>query len=226
MVSLNFWSNASSKAVASTSESRDTLPQSHVDPQSVADTVAPAASVAPSPTVEQPEDASTPAAVSETGPPTVERPARRSFYGLRRHSDHKPMVTTEQERKKERQVPGELKHAVLLNVSSSRSDKRAKKSAEIVRSLIVGPKSISPVSKKTKPLSKTQMNKVKSDLAKPKSANKVIAQLRQLDLDSTPSTIAQPHSKGPIHAVCLDSSEEEIGKRHFLASRQILALET
>lgn len=147
-------------------------------------------------------------------------PARRSFNFFQSRADHdhhKPIVTTEQERKKERQAVHDLKHAVLSQTSSSKSDKRAKESADIVRSLIIGHNSITPASKKTKPLTKAQLNKVKSDLGKPKSANKVIARLRQLDFDSNTSSlpVAQSRATRPIHAVCLDVPDEEAGQRHF-----------
>ena len=121
----------------------------------------------------------------------------------------------------------DLKRAIRSSSGSpSKSEKRAKESAEIVRALIIGPNSISPASKKSKPLSKAQLDKVKSELAKPKSANKVISQLRNLDLvtnTSTPLLVApipsQPPTKGkvrgPIHAVCLDETDEDVEKHHF-----------
>jgi hypothetical protein len=121
----------------------------------------------------------------------------------------------------------DLKRAIRSGSGSpSKSEKRAKESAEIVRALIIGPNSISPASKKSKPLSKAQLDKVKSELAKPKSANKVISQLRNLDLitsASSPLLVApipgQPPTKGkargPIHAVCLDETDEDVEKHHF-----------
>lgn len=223
MVSFNFWSNATSQAVQSNSSDTQKAPSpdSHLDTQAALGVSKSTVPVQTSPVEDQPQGLSVPNFVSEPVPPSrasaIERPNRRSFNPFQRHTERKPMMTTEQEQKKERRVVEEVKHAAVLDAPSSRSNKRAKQSAEIVRSLIIGPTSISPVSKKTRPLSRTQLNKVKSDLAKPKSANRVIAQLRQLDLNSSSSSLilAQPRSKGPIHAVCLDSSEEDIGKRHF-----------
>jgi hypothetical protein len=121
----------------------------------------------------------------------------------------------------------DLKRGIRLHSGTrSKSEKRAKESAEIVRALIVGPNSISLASKKPQALSKVQLDKVKSELAKPKSANKVISQLRNLDLITdvlaplpvTP-TPSQPTTggkrRGPIHAVCLDQTDEDVVKHHF-----------
>lgn len=212
MVAFSFWSNASSRAVDTTIYNALPKPTAEVQPVSEAVGDVENAIEKPSPI------ASTPPETVPTSPtsPTSHVSPRRSFNLFSRRTYQKPMVTTEQERKKEHRVTEEFKHAILLN-TSSRSDKRAKESAEIVRSLIVGPNSINLPSKKTKPLSKAQMDKVKSDLTKPKSANRVIAQLRRLDLDASASSpsVVKPRSQGPIQAVCLDSSEEEIGQRHF-----------
>jgi len=62
-------------------------------------------------------------------------------------------------------------------------------------------------------------------LAKPKSANKVISQLRNLDLVTNQSgtlSVAdasnQPtgNSRGPIHAVCMDKTDEDVEKHDFV----------
>jgi hypothetical protein len=120
----------------------------------------------------------------------------------------------------------DLKRAIRArSAAGSKSEKRAKESAEIVRALIIGPTSISPTSKKPQALTKVQLEKVKSELAKPKSANKVISQLRNLDLATDPSApfsaadaSSQPTGKGqgPIHAVCLDQTDEDVEKDHFV----------
>ena len=127
------------------------------------------------------------------------------------------------------------KHGVVCNLkrvirsqsgSRSKSEKRAKESAEIVRALIIGPNSISPTAKKPQALSKVQLDKAKSELAKPRSANKVISQLRNLDLiTDAPASLpvtpipSQPTTngkgRGPIHAVCLDQTDEDVEKYHF-----------
>jgi len=131
-----------------------------------------------------------------------------------------------------------LKRAILSHSGSrSKSEKRAKESAEIVRALIIGPNSISPASKKPQALSKVQLDKVKSELAKPKAANKVISQLRNLDLvtdASAPLPVVdvpgQPNTagrhRGPIHAVCLDMTDEDAEKQHFAQLKPDVPSET
>lgn len=129
---------------------------------------------------------------------------------------HKQVLIIEREQRKERRVLDDLKHVVLSDAISSQSDKSAMRSAEIVRSLIVGTNTTSLAPMNAKPLSKTQLGKVKSDLSKPKSANKVISHLRRLDVASNSSiTAATPAPKGPIHAVCLCASDEEVARTHF-----------
>lgn len=98
----------------------------------------------------------------------------------------------------------------------------AKKSAEIIRTLIIGPASISPSSKKPQAISKAQLSKVKSELEQPKSANKVIVQLRNLNLASQKSALlpigpnnATGTGCGPIRAVCLHQVDEDVWKNHF-----------
>jgi hypothetical protein len=213
MVAFRFWSSVSPRAADATIH--DTLPKPSPEVQPVPEAAGNGENAVekPSPSASIPPET---VPTSSTSPIPHVSP-KTSFNLFPRRTYQKPMVTTEQERKKEYQVREELKHAILLGTSSSRSDKRAKKSAEIVRSLIVGPNSINLPSKKTNPLSKAQMDKIRSDLTKPKSANRVIAQLRRLDFDApAPSpSVAKPRPRGPIQAVCLDSSEEEIGQHHF-----------
>jgi hypothetical protein len=94
------------------------------------------------------------------------------------------------------------------------SDKRAQESALIVRSLIVG-----PAQDPGKVVAPAQVNKVKSQLMEPKSANKIIAALRALPGwtygvgDTAGAAVVQPH--GPIHAVCLPYTEQEAHDLHF-----------
>jgi len=68
---------------------------------------------------------------------------------------------------KKHNIIRDLKRAIRSGSGSpSKLERRAKESAEIVRTLIIGPNSISPASKKS-PLSKGQLYKVKSKLASP-----------------------------------------------------------
>jgi len=99
----------------------------------------------------------------------------------------------------------------------SKSDKKAKKSALLVRSLIVGP-TASESSTNSVVAGKPQLSKVKSQLIQPKTANKVIAQLRALPVsnDSTSTTRESGRTaEGPIHAVCLEHTEAEEDALHF-----------
>ncbi|KAI0088032.1 hypothetical protein BDY19DRAFT_891932 [Irpex rosettiformis] len=110
-------------------------------------------------------------------------------------------------------------------VRISSADKKAKESAVIVRSLIVGPHGILPPNaKSTKPISKPKIEKVKSQLLNPKTANRVIAQLRALpsyaeSLPDKESGEAVEHTtlatSPPIHAVCLPLTDTEADEKHF-----------
>ena len=194
-------------------------------------------------------DTQQPTAAISTKPITLEipepRPRKTSIRSglslLRRstdHHQHKPMLDAVHVQQKKRGVLYDLKRAIRSHSGSpSKSEKRARESAEIVRALIIGPNSISPASKKPQALSKVQLNKVKSELAKPKSANKVIVQLRNLDLvtdASAPLPVAdvpsQPTAaikrRGPIHAVCLDKTDEDVEKQYFVQLKPDVPLET
>ncbi|KZT26845.1 hypothetical protein NEOLEDRAFT_1177422 [Neolentinus lepideus HHB14362 ss-1] len=146
---------------------------------------------------------------------------RFSFRGLALFGgrvDHKQQLSTIDERlKKDRAAEAYTKYSV----KQSSSDRRAKESALVVRSLIVGPSSITPSSAMVKAVTKPQVKKVKAQLLEPKSANKVIAQLRQLPLAEGPlangPSKSEPRIKshGPIHAVCLPCTDIEAQERHF-----------
>lgn len=93
------------------------------------------------------------------------------------------------------------------------TDKHAKKSALALRSLIVGPTS-TLASQNTMP----NLANIKSQLLQPKTANKVIANLKNLppcdDLDD-PLHADASGAKGPIHAVCLAYTDAEADALHF-----------
>ena len=95
----------------------------------------------------------------------------------------------------------------------SSTDKRAKNSALALRSLIVGPTS-TLASQNTTP----NLANIKSQLLQPKTANKVIANLKKLppcdDLDD-PLHADASGAKGPIHAVCLAYTDTEADALHF-----------
>jgi len=93
----------------------------------------------------------------------------------------------------------------------SSSDKRAKESATVVRSLILGPPSSSDP-KVSKAVAIPQISKVKTQLMQPKSANKVISHLRRLSVQDQEES---GQSTRPIHAVCLSHTDEEEEILHF-----------
>ncbi len=149
------------------------------------------------------------------------RPLSFKFLNNQDDEDHKPALSLEKEQKKKLQVDDDrTKRAVRV----SSADKKARESAVIVRSLIVGPTGIVPPSgKAAKPISKVKAEKVKSQLLNPKTANRVIAQLRALPsfAESLPSkengeiehtTLA---ASVPIHAVCLPITDTEAEEKHF-----------
>ncbi|KAK7045570.1 hypothetical protein VNI00_007402 [Paramarasmius palmivorus] len=130
------------------------------------------------------------------------------------HNKHKYTLSSVEEHQKK-----EKAHAALskrLAKPMSRSEKRAEESALLVRTLIVGPSKASPsVSAIT---AKPQMSKLKSQLLKPKSANKVINHLRNLPVaDDVHPEHTHPRGKGcsPIHAVCLEHTDVEEHDMHF-----------
>ncbi|KIK97115.1 hypothetical protein PAXRUDRAFT_825287 [Paxillus rubicundulus Ve08.2h10] len=93
------------------------------------------------------------------------------------------------------------------------SEKRAKESATIVRSLIIGDHNTSQQTKTKKAkTSRSDIARVKSQLLQPKSASKVITQLRALP--AHPGNTAT-NTTLPIRAVCLDICDEEAHEQHF-----------
>ncbi len=104
--------------------------------------------------------------------------------------------------------PGRLK---LLSAFSN-ADSRAKQSALVVRSLMVGQDTDEGgVASPQVPISSAQLKNVKALLMKPKTANEVIAQLKALPAFPDSSS----HANEPIQAVCLPYSDEEADSKHF-----------
>ena len=112
----------------------------------------------------------------------------------------------------------------------ARSEKRAHKSALVVRDLIVGPfaapSAAPPRSSKIAAAavpSRKRMQKVEAQLLQPKSAKKVIAELRQLPSSDVPVVVGKTpsgedvrvHPCGPIHAVCLPYTDAEAEEKRF-----------
>jgi hypothetical protein len=100
----------------------------------------------------------------------------------------------------------------------SRADRRAKQSALIVRSLIVGQDTEEGgVAPRQVPISSAQLKNVKGQLLKPKTANKVIAELRALP--AFPNSAL--HASKPIQAVCLPYGDEEADTKRFGTLRNV-----
>ncbi|KAF9268861.1 hypothetical protein L218DRAFT_852763 [Marasmius fiardii PR-910] len=130
---------------------------------------------------------------------------------------HKAILTGVKEHKKESNAAAALSKRVAFS-RRSKSEKRAKESALIVRSIIVGPSASSPTV--TPVVAKPRMNKLKSDLSKPKTANKVIAQLRSLPVSDPKDDLSKGHTTSakpcaPIHAVCLEHPDKQEEELHF-----------
>ena len=100
----------------------------------------------------------------------------------------------------------------------SSSDRRAKQSALIVRSLIVGQDADEGgLSSPHVPVSHAQLKDIKAHLSKSKSAGKVIAQLRALPALSNSSSSASE----PIQAVCLPYTDQEADEKHLSRLRDL-----
>lgn len=107
-----------------------------------------------------------------------------------------------------------LKPSSKPTLAASTSDRRAQNSALTLRSLIVG--STSTTTRQTTPLiTKFDLSSIKSQLMEPKTANKVIAQLKALPASDDPLHTHKSGTQGPIHAVCLAYTDAEADALHF-----------
>ena len=139
----------------------------------------------------------------------------RSFGLLARGTDRRPALSAIQEQEKKGHA-AEASAKRVQKVQVSKSENRAKKSALQLRSLIIGPTSSVPP-EMTPAIAKPQLSKLKSQLMQPKTANKLIAQLRTLPASGQPSI---DHAcQRPIHAVCLAHTEVEEDQLHFAKLR-------
>ncbi|KAL4268678.1 hypothetical protein AB1N83_001110 [Pleurotus pulmonarius] len=135
------------------------------------------------------------------------------------HKPHELSAIKEHEKK---QRAGQAFTKRLIKPLNATSNRKAKESALMVRSLIVGPAGSPASPKVTKAVAKPQLRKLKSELMRPKSANKVIAQLRALpvlddviDKETKKPIGVEGHARGPIHAVCLAHTDAEADAMHF-----------
>ncbi|KAJ7084382.1 hypothetical protein B0H15DRAFT_848925 [Mycena belliarum] len=150
-----------------------------------------------------------------TKPPVARRLTFRTFAHA---STHKPILSEAQEHEKKASAANAFAKRLAQPLSSS-SEKKAKESALVLRTLIVGPSSNDYATPKlTKAVAKPQLSKVKSQLMQPNSANRVIAQLRALPVMDEATIHGQGASRypcTPIHAVCLAHPEAEEHTLHF-----------
>ncbi|EPT04907.1 hypothetical protein FOMPIDRAFT_1156394 [Fomitopsis schrenkii] len=161
-------------------------------------------------------------------PPTAAksppRAARRLSWRPFARTSNSPADAQPTSQAKEKTKPTKLAtvaaHPPLVR---TRSEKQAQESALLLRELIVGPSSNPPNKLKSKARSSAEVEKVKAQLARPKTAGKVIAQLRQLSSSDEPVVVGKGANgetltglpKGPIHAVCLPYTDAEAQDRHF-----------
>ena len=235
--------NSSSSLSISPSKSSNTdaygVPSNtgHTSPQATSRPLTPVQSLLVPPSPGQsavPESTSTPTPEVQDANPypnakTGKDPRRFSFRSLtflrpetklsqpeRKPSQHSASIHTRshmlsEAREKERKA--RTSNAFTVRALQSRiSDKRAKDSAVTVRSVIVGIHDVSPDAKgkKSKPVSKSDLVRVKAQLLEPKSAAKVINHLRIM----SPTDVGISNT-GPIHAVCLDSTDKEAHEQYF-----------
>ena len=130
----------------------------------------------------------------------------RSLKFTRRDQNTTLPAMPEQEKREESFMPSN-------KVSSA--NKRAKNSALALRSLIVGPNSSPQVASQNTLALTPNLANIKSQLLQPKTANQVIASLKELPASDDPLHADKTGAKGPIHAVCLAYTDAEADALHF-----------
>lgn len=156
------------------------------------------------------------AVVASSATVTAQGPTRR--FSLRSlnfsrtdQEGAKPALSAIQEQQKQDNAPKPSTKPVL-KISSS--DRRAQNTALALRSVLVGP--ISTIAlQTTSVVAKPNLSNIKSQLMDPKTANKLIAQLKKLPASDNPLHAQKPGAQGPIHAVCLAYTETEADVLHF-----------
>jgi hypothetical protein len=185
--------------VASENPVHDSPPTSNVPPRSKAD--------------------GSEATATRTGSSLDATPRRWSFqspFGLLRK--HKSSLSNIEKHDIRTRAASKAATLQVKRATISHADRRAKQSALVVRSLIVGQDAdggglASPQGR----ISRSQMSNVKAQLLQPKTANKVIAQLKALP--ALPDSASQTST--PIQAVCLPYTDEEADEKHFNHLRQV-----
>ncbi|KLO19522.1 hypothetical protein SCHPADRAFT_817929 [Schizopora paradoxa] len=130
-------------------------------------------------------------------------------------------MVSEEKDEREREKVADAGKRATRNVRKLRSDKEVKKSALALQQMIVGNGNdgLSPIGgPKSKPVTRSELKKIKSQLMSPKSANKVIAILRDLPMSEhavSKDATSKSGTSGPIHAVCLEMPDAEANEKHF-----------
>ncbi|PVG02367.1 hypothetical protein CPB86DRAFT_697234 [Serendipita vermifera] len=176
--------------------------------------------------------------LSEPAPPTRRRRISfRSFgffYGNDTTKSNPPSTVNDNLERVE-----SLKESPAQKLKSKREAKKIEKAAIVLRSFLLGPfpdsqskdvpapskseSSKTPKEKAPKPPTPAKLSKANNQLLSPDQANKVIAKLRTLPVPDGPplpgieyaGEHVVSHAEGPIHAVCLDCTEEEADRLHF-----------
>lgn len=136
--------------------------------------------------------------------------------------ESKPILDASHEASKRSDAKAALDHARIAHAKLSASDRRARQSAHVIRALIIGPDGIVLPPSRPVIVMKGEIKKVKAQLLEPKSANKVILQLKTLPGVSGPASgdvvkaeADEVRASGPIHAVCFEGTDKEIEEKHF-----------
>jgi hypothetical protein len=131
------------------------------------------------------------------------------------HSEPKHKSTLSNQQEKKAYAAAAFSKRIIVQSLMPSSERRAKQSALVVRSLIIGP-SVSPASPKlTMAIAMPQLGKVKSQLMQPKLANKLIVHLRALPSSGVEGENGKQAAAGPIHAVCLKHTDAEEHALYF-----------
>ncbi|KAI0254104.1 hypothetical protein BJV78DRAFT_1122180 [Lactifluus subvellereus] len=154
---------------------------------------------------------------TSSSPGTPRRWSFQSPFGLLRK--HKPSLSNiEKHGIRARAASEAAATAQVKRATLSHADRRAKQSALVVRSLIVGQDADGGgLARPRGRISRAQLSNVKAQLLQPKTANRVIAQLKALP--ALPNSASQTST--PIQAVCLPCADEEVDERHFSHLRRV-----
>jgi len=155
-------------------------------------------------------------------PPEEGSPVRLRYFSLRafsfsfRWKEGDRLITQEKGGKK---LVAKSSSKRMDKSRASSSEKRARKTALSVRSIVIGPSS--PLSPRlTSAVAKPQLLVIKSQLMRPKTAKKLIAQLRLLPATGEPIQRTSTYNShvvpaSPIHAVCLGHTDAQEDLLHF-----------